>query len=311
MSNLPDLPSDINALTQAIQLTLDSGKKRALRAIENEKKRTYWTVGKQIKTHLLQNESRADYGKMLFKQLSLSLEIPQTTLYKCVSFHTQYPKISQTSSKLTWSHVVTLLSVESKKERDKYESKVIENKLSVRELHAEIKADKPALLVPTSVSSQLLYTRQSPYVYGVVTINDRPMLDLGFNIQIEKPPQKVTVSERTHYVYKATVLEVIDGDTLWVHIDLGFGPWTRQKVRFRGINTAEIESPEGMQAQAFVETILKRVPFVVLRSYWRDKFSRYLVDVFYLENESDFLKVVKQGRFLNQELLDEGVATLY
>ena len=42
------------------------------------------------------------------------------------------------------------------------------------------------------------------------------------------------------YIYTATLVRIIDADTLDCDIDLGFGVWIRkQRVRFRGIDTPE------------------------------------------------------------------------
>jgi micrococcal nuclease len=42
------------------------------------------------------------------------------------------------------------------------------------------------------------------------------------------------------YEYRATILRVIDGDTVDVDIDLGFGIWQRsERVRIMGIDTPE------------------------------------------------------------------------
>ena len=42
------------------------------------------------------------------------------------------------------------------------------------------------------------------------------------------------------YEYKAKLLRVVDGDTVDVDIDLGFGVWLRnERVRIMGIDTPE------------------------------------------------------------------------
>ena len=42
------------------------------------------------------------------------------------------------------------------------------------------------------------------------------------------------------YEYRATILKVVDGDTVDVDIDLGFGIWQRnERVRIMGIDTPE------------------------------------------------------------------------
>ena len=112
------------------------------------------------------------------------------------------------------------------------------------------------------------------------------------------------------YTYKATLERVVDGDTLWLQVDLGFRVWTRQKIRLRGINTAEM-SNGGIKAAGFVTRHLSRVPFVVAKFSSRDKFGRYLTDIFYLEGTEDTEKVLREGIYLNQELLDRGLAVRY
>ncbi len=111
------------------------------------------------------------------------------------------------------------------------------------------------------------------------------------------------------YTYKATVETVWDADTLWLQIDLGFRVWTRQKIRLRGINAAEAE--EGRKATRYVKRVLSQVAFVVIGVTRRDKFDRYLTDVFYLKGETDPQKVLEKGNYLNQELLDRGLAKRY
>ena len=42
------------------------------------------------------------------------------------------------------------------------------------------------------------------------------------------------------FEYKAKLVKVVDGDTIDVDLDLGFGVWLmKQRVRFYGINTPE------------------------------------------------------------------------
>lgn len=108
------------------------------------------------------------------------------------------------------------------------------------------------------------------------------------------------------YTYQAFVTDVIDDDTLWADIDLGFRFKHERKLRFRGIDAAEIE--KGKKASDYVKRILARVPFVVITITGRDKFGRPLTDLFYLEGTQDREKVLREGKYLNQELLDLGLA---
>ena len=63
--------------------------------------------------------------------------------------------------------------------------------------------------------------------------------------------------------YKCTILRVVDGDTVDVDIDLGFGVWLRkERVRIHGIDTPESrtrdleEKKYGLAAKQFVKEIL-------------------------------------------------------
>ena len=68
---------------------------------------------------------------------------------------------------------------------------------------------------------------------------------------------------RLMFEYNCTIVKVIDGDTVDVDIDLGFGVWLKkQRIRLHGIDTPESrtrdleEKKYGLAAKAFVETHL-------------------------------------------------------
>lgn len=70
------------------------------------------------------------------------------------------------------------------------------------------------------------------------------------------------ITER--YIRNAYLVRVIDGDTLVLDIDLGFGIWRRdQKVRVLGVNCSELRggTPEskaaGRDAKAFTQSWFK------------------------------------------------------
>ena len=114
------------------------------------------------------------------------------------------------------------------------------------------------------------------------------------------PPRKLL------YTHVAYVRDVIDDDTLWADVDMGFRFWPEQKFRLWGIDAAEIE--KGKPASDFVKKTLARVAFVVVTVRGRDKFGRPLADLFYLEGTEDREKVLREGIYLNQQLLDLGLA---
>ena len=59
----------------------------------------------------------------------------------------------------------------------------------------------------------------------------------------------------------------------------------------------------GGTSKKFVESCLKDCRFLIIKTHGKDKYDRYLVDVFYKKDESDEDIVIKDGLFLNNELL--------
>ena len=65
------------------------------------------------------------------------------------------------------------------------------------------------------------------------------------------------------YEYKANVVKIVDGDTVDVNIDLGFGVWMMdERVRIMGIDTPEsrtrdkVEKLFGLAAKTKLKEIL-------------------------------------------------------
>jgi len=124
--------------------------------------------------------------------------------------------------------------------------------------------------------------------------------------------KKASISLDELFTYRATLESVIDADTFWVLIDCDFGMFIRQKIRLRGIDCPEITTEAGRRAKKFVQDKLSSLQFIIVKTH-RDKtekYGRYLADVFFQQDESNPAKVSQRGRFLNQELLDSGLARL-
>ena len=87
------------------------------------------------------------------------------------------------------------------------------------------------------------------------------------------------------YEYNCEIESIYDGDTLRVHIDLGFGVWLRkQSIRVSGIDTPEIrtrdsrEKKYGYRARDRMRELLPVGEKFVLRTYSAtpDKYGRIL-----------------------------------
>ena len=85
------------------------------------------------------------------------------------------------------------------------------------------------------------------------------------------------------YTYKAQVLEVIDGDTIEVDFDLGFGVWLRnQRIRLEGIDTPESrttnkeEKVRGILSKNKLKEVLSKYVTITTKLDPNEKFGRIL-----------------------------------
>ena len=138
------------------------------------------------------------------------------------------------------------------------------------------------------------------------------------------------------YTYNAAVERVVDGDTVWVIIELGFGFRIRQKLRLRGIDCPEMSTPAGLRAKQFVQECLAPVgarpaspaggrdvplqycPILITTLKTPDKYDRYLTDV-YLPSSTGTSSSRRSGTgtvgaseevYLNKLLVEQGHAKL-
>jgi len=85
------------------------------------------------------------------------------------------------------------------------------------------------------------------------------------------------------YEYKATIRRVVDGDSIYVDIDLGFDVWLRnQSIRLYGIDTPECRQKDkarkahGLLAKEYVQKALVVGRTYALRTKEKGKFGRFL-----------------------------------
>ena len=85
------------------------------------------------------------------------------------------------------------------------------------------------------------------------------------------------------YEYKATIVRVVDGDTVDVDIDLGFDVWLRsQRIRLFGVDTPECRTrnkatkAHGLLAKAYVQKALIVGRTYALTTKEKGKFGRFL-----------------------------------
>jgi endonuclease YncB( thermonuclease family) len=88
------------------------------------------------------------------------------------------------------------------------------------------------------------------------------------------------------YVYRAEVLDVHDGDTYRLRVDLGFRCAVTIQCRLHGVDCPELGTAEGKAARLFVIATLGFNLGVVIRSYKDQRsFERWVCDVWLDEHD--------------------------
>lgn len=112
------------------------------------------------------------------------------------------------------------------------------------------------------------------------------------------------------YQYKVSVVKVVDGDTLDVDIDLGFGmSYKKQRVRMMGIDTPEsrtrdkVEKLFGKASKKHLKKLLESAESISLISHDKGKFGRILGEI-YIHNDDAEVNV-------NQKMIDDCHAVPY
>ncbi len=106
--------------------------------------------------------------------------------------------------------------------------------------------------------------------------------------------------EHTKYHYSCKVVDIHDGDTIKVDIDLGFGVVLKnQTFRFFGINAPETHGDTktaGLKTTAYVQKVLADKDIIIesLKDE-KEKFGRWLGRIYYHDGQ-DWIN-------LNQELI--------
>lgn len=117
------------------------------------------------------------------------------------------------------------------------------------------------------------------------------------------------------FQYEAKVIRIVDGDTLWLDIDLGFRLHIQTDVRLAHINTPETVnySLQGISdpAAAYVSECVPPGASCVVEISRPDKYSRWLATIFFLPGEVDRAKILAGPRVLNDELVKRGFAKHY
>ena len=114
------------------------------------------------------------------------------------------------------------------------------------------------------------------------------------------------------YEYRCTVVKIIDGDTVDVDIDLGFGVWMKkQRIRMYGIDTPESrtrdleEKKYGLAAKKFLTGMLDDEAGITLKTHKdaEGKFGRILGELWRNTDYAD--------QSINEHMVEQNHAVEY
>ncbi|MBA3875611.1 MAG: nuclease [Anaerolinea sp.] len=106
------------------------------------------------------------------------------------------------------------------------------------------------------------------------------------------------------YEYRAEVLRVLDGDTIYARVDLGLDVQTTLTLRLAGIDAPELPTVEGVAAKAHLAGLigLPENSQVMIRTQKdkRERYGRYLATL-----------IRADGLDINAQMITDGHAVAY
>jgi len=296
---------------------------------------TYWKIGRRIVEVEQKGAARAPHGDRLLAQLSVDLSekygsgFSVRNLERMRSFYLTHPKWPALA-KLGWTQYADILSLGDHKARKQLERRAADEGLSSRQLRELVREKSggsasqkdvtvvsprrvPALRRPVGLKFRVYRLADAP---AVVVPKGQVLIDCGFNVfrAVPKSAKGFRIAIKPSYTYPAIVERVVDGDTVWCLIDVGFDTVLRLKLRFHGLNAAELTSVSGAEAYDYVARLLPPGAAIVIRSYASDAFGRFLADIFCPEQPvtkptpKTYDQIISKGMFLNQDLLARRLA---
>jgi endonuclease YncB( thermonuclease family) len=331
---LAPVPKTYAELRRAVELTLFKGQQ----AVELARVRTYHETGRLIHEHVLLFKERADYGAGTIQRLAADLKTHRSQLQRCVQFYQEVPNCAARRN-LTWTHYRLLLPIADAKVRNALAREADRKGWTGVQLEQRIRALAPAeeakVVEPSTGEPPVLLTPQrgTPGLHRIVARGDGLAVDLGFKLYWPLTPEQTKrlakgdivriadddslrlvegATKAELFTYAATLRRVVDGDTLVVELEVSPGVFIEQKLRLRGLDCPELNTPEGRAAKRFVDALVAKSTAVVINTTKPDKFDRYLADVFLRSTVSDKLKAEslepEAEIFLNNALLENGHA---
>jgi micrococcal nuclease len=117
-----------------------------------------------------------------------------------------------------------------------------------------------------------------------------------------KTPINVQNKQVEPFIYQATLVKVVDGDTIDVTLDLGFNVLLHnQRVRLAGIDTPESrtrnkeEKVLGLAAKARLREIIEKDPKFKVQSLGKGKYGRILGIPYTIDGQDICQMLIEEG----------------
>ena len=313
-------------LLSEIRQTIKKTEENVVASVNYEKVKMSWKVGEKIEDFLRQNSKPEDlnnYGKKIIVRLTKDTGINRLALYQMHAFYKTYKTLPSPEKKLNWTHYRNLISVKDNSKRLLLEDLVVKKDLSSKKLQNEVVEYNKKTKEKSTTSQKLHCTRGRVFTCKIL---DKSRIDLGFNIfllhknkfktgeiiEVKKSSlKKITLKSSQIHTYLARLERIVDGDTIHVTLDLGFGIEHREILRLSQIDAAAADTKEGAKATKALKKFLQNVQFLVVKTNKTDIYGRYVADVFFDKEISDPQLVAESGIYLNQLLLDRGLVKVW
>ena len=201
-----------------IGISIETARQNAVRVINTELVKANWEIGRHIVEFEQHGQERAEYGSDLLARLSKDLGqlygkgFGRRNALDMRRFYLVYQKWQAVPAKLSWTHIIALISLSDKNTRMFYEKQAIHEKWSYRELERQI---------DTSLFERLALSKDKKAVLqlsakGQIISNPTEAVKDPYVLDFLKIPQSHRMSE------KGLEQKIIDNLQLFL-LELGKG----------------------------------------------------------------------------------------
>ena len=201
-----------------IGISIETARQNAVRVINTELVKANWEIGRHIVEFEQHGQQRAEYGSELLATLSKDLGqlygkgFGRRNVLDMRRFYLVYQKWQAVPAKLSWTHIIALISLSDKNTRMFYEKQAIHEKWSYRELERQI---------DTSLFERLALSKDKKAVLqlsakGQIISNPTEAVKDPYVLDFLKIPQSHRMSE------KGLEQKIIDNLQLFL-LELGKG----------------------------------------------------------------------------------------